>query len=161
MEDWPAVVAKWFDDNDPDASLTRVAPSGNSPERISSLERTLGVTLPEQMRKLYLAVDGFDLCDKPGEPPTFVKSVDAIPDYAKQERSCLSDTHREFAENYLPFIDFGNGDSAGYVWVSKGEEQTPVFVMVEHEEFRYDPDQSIDDFVRVMPENLAEMFAST
>jgi hypothetical protein len=106
MEDWPAVVAKWFDDNDPDASLTRVAPSGNSPERISALERTLGVTLPDQMRQLYLAVDGFDLCDKPDESPTFVKSVDSIPAYAKQERSYLSDTHREFAENYLPFIDF-------------------------------------------------------
>jgi len=159
MTDWNRVVDEFFLAADPDGEYDRDAPAGASPAAIATAEAAIGVSLPEELRDFYASHDGLGLASRDGsESPRFVRPVSELPAFVEECRSSFEETHPAYAEKYLPFVDWNNGDSSGFVRAADGTWIEALFTF-SHERYLYDAEQDVNEFLQPQADTVEEFLA--
>ena len=156
MANWNALIENFFAKTDPENSSVRIAPNGCSETLMLNSESKIGLSLPQELREFYRHCNGIGLGDAPADLPQFIPSIEALPQFIDYARSSFSGTHPEYASRYIPFIDWGNGDSSGFLLNADGTLHDYIFVF-SHEHYDYDDKQEIDEFLTPFAESLEEL----
>ncbi|EGF24449.1 SMI1/KNR4 family protein [Rhodopirellula baltica] len=130
-------------------------------ERLDDLPSKIGLPLPRELRDLYRSVDGYGLKMDADSmlSPWLIVPTSELADFVSSCRSTIADTHENLSRRFLPFIDWANGDSMGYIYDRNGN-LTDGLHMFMHELFRYDADQDPDDFFRSFNGSIADFLES-
>ena len=160
MADWKSVIQNFFDNSDADNSFARVSPAGCPKTAISKCETQTGLILPDELRKFYQHSNGMGLEENESDDPRFIPKIESLPEYIDQCRAAFNETHSDYAERYVPFVDWENGDSSGYIYNSDGT-LFECIVMFSHEHYEYDEKQDINEFLIPFAESLEELLSRT
>ena len=151
MNKWRNIIERVLEESAAEEAGHPVALPPVTSSDIETFESQIGKRLPDDMRDLYRTANGFGMSNSEDGAPDYVKPLHLIYAYAKQECEHYGETHPEFADSYLPFVDLGNGDSIGYYWGDPTDSSTAILVLVAHEDYQYDSEQDVAEFVREMP----------
>lgn len=156
MPDWKHVVNDHYGvAYDRDAFKLIVNPPA-SLVQIESVESELGFTFPEEWRSLYLVMSGFGVA--PRKSPEFAfnlfPSLDSLLQFVASIRDVISTTHPAIALQFVPVINFANGDAVGYL----DNDADSKLHMFSHEAFQYDVDQDYCDFLYPIEAGTIEAF---
>ncbi len=130
-----------------------IGPPAN-PEAITELEREVGRRLPPEFHELYQALDGFGVVTADGELWLFTPLA-KIARSAAAAGTWFADSHPSLAKRYFPFIDWGNGDSSGYLFSEEGDLLPGIWIF-EHEMYGFDASQPASAFLVKFAKNLQE-----
>ncbi|MEO0416567.1 MAG: SMI1/KNR4 family protein [Verrucomicrobiota bacterium] len=156
MHDWHKIIAKHhllF--HGKDAFLPRQGKPMKK-THLREIEKDLGFEFPEDVFSFYLQMNGYGLehCEK--EISTwFVIPADQIAD-VKAELADEMEMHPELAKDFIPVIDWDNGDYEGFI---KGEPKT--LFSFEHEFYDFDAEQPVDEFLEPTEETFFEFISHT
>jgi len=157
MANWSKIIAAHHAKahaNDGYALVTRPAASD---EQLEQLAGSLGITLPGEFRDLYSTCNGFGVAGDAelDEPWWFFRPTDQIESFAGDVRDWFAETHQKFADRFFPFIDFANGDGIGYVVDESGAIIDGLFCF-EHENYKFDAEQDVNEFITHSPVTIEE-----
>ena len=158
MADWSKIIQNFFTNSDPENAFSRISPDGCDESDIATCEAAIGFTLPDELRTFYLHSNGLGLQDNATDAPRFIPNIQSLPNYINQCRTSFDDTHADYAKRYLPFIDWENGDSSGFIFNKDGTLFECV-VMFSHEHYAYDNKQDINEFLIPFAESLEELLS--
>lgn len=156
MTDWKALIENFFANSDPEGTFARLTPPGCDDKAIDHAESEIGLQFPPELREFYQHYDGIGLGDETIDIPRFIPSIAILPQFVADARSSISSTHQDIATRYLPFIDWGNGDSSGYLYNQDGSLFEFV-VVFSHEHYNAVCDQDVGEFLMPFAESLSEM----
>ncbi|MEM9410636.1 MAG: SMI1/KNR4 family protein [Planctomycetota bacterium] len=159
MANWPHIIKSFFDKSDPENSFKRVSPKGCTKSEIATCELAIERELPQELRDFYLYSNGIGLQENESDSPRFIPVIQKLPEYIEICRRSFDETHAEYASRYLPFIDWENGDSSGFIFNSDGTVFDYI-VMFSHEQYAYDSGQDINDFLFPFAESLEGLLRS-
>ncbi len=145
MSEWHKNIVAFhkLDNADDPDSLVLGSPSNAA--TIAVFEKTVGYSMPEEFKALYSEYDGFGTTRK-GEIDWFFLPLLKLPGHAAEVRVGFQQTHPEIAKRFVPFVDWGNGDSSGYVFSESGVPEPGIF-MFEHESYEFREDQDWREFL--------------
>ena len=155
--DWESVLIKYLELSGDDSTLGELKLEGATTDQIDDCEKRLGLTLPTELCEFYLYSNGLMLEEDKSAEPRFFRQIQKLPEYVDCARSSFSDTHQEYANRYLPFIDWTNGDSCGYMVDSEGQYMTEIFIFL-HEHYEYTCKQDINEFLQPFAGSLVNFF---
>lgn len=120
----------------------------------------LGFVPPEEFVNLYLTYNGVGSTsiDSRDEVCWWFRRLEDLSDFMKTNRLWLND-HEEVATRYFPFVDFGNGDSAGYLKTIGNGFENGIFTL-ECSAYEYDPDQEVDEFLKLTDATIEKFVLS-
>ena len=116
--------------------------------------------LPTELRDFYSYSNGLALEDDRTKEPRFLRQIQILPAYVKFARESFAETHQKYARRYLPFIDWENGDSSGYLLDATGAYRPEIFIFL-HEHYEYIEEQDINEFLQPFAESLANFFTQS
>jgi cell wall assembly regulator SMI1 len=149
---WLEMIAKHHAKNHPhDNMLLKIQP-GATTQQIDDLSGALGITFPKEFRELYSACNGFGaMHEKQPEKTWWVfRPIEQIDQFTTNIRAWFSDTHRQYSDHFYPFIDFGNGDGAGYFMETNGKLMRGL-ICFKHEKYEFDKNQDVNEFLSNLP----------
>ena len=149
MTDWLELLTRHHSAAQADSGYEPIFGDPASLECLDRLHSKMGLPLPDELKELYQSVDGYGLRvdEKDNLSPWFIVPTSELFDFVSAQRSAFSSTHKSLSERYLPFIDWGNGDSMGYVFGRDGGLVDGLHMFM-HELYQYAADQEPDDFFR-------------
>ncbi|MEX1041843.1 MAG: SMI1/KNR4 family protein [Pirellulaceae bacterium] len=128
-----------------------------SPDRLEEVEAEIGLALPAELKDLYLSVDGYGV--RMDEESTlslwFIVPSSALPSFVANQREGFAGTHKSLSERFLPFIDWANGDSMGYLFDRDGKLLDGLYKFM-HGQYGYEADQDPDEFFDWFESSIAE-----
>lgn len=127
------------------------------PEQLGEVEAKIGLALPAELRDLYRSVDGYGVkMDAESTlSPWFIVPSSALPNFVSNQRQGFADTHKSLSERFLPFIDWANGDSMGYLYDRDGKLLDGLYMFM-HGQYGYEADQDPDDFFSWFDSSIAQ-----
>lgn len=147
MQDWRRTIREHHDKFHVQPSDKLLIRDGATNDGVDDLQTALGLELPNEFRSLYLQCNGFGLTYEDDDQKWwFCHPIDQIPGFVKQTRKWFDETHPESAAQFFPFIDWANGDGMGYLLDENGEFFDGLYCF-EHENYEFEEDQKIEDFV--------------
>ncbi|RYD49039.1 MAG: SMI1/KNR4 family protein [Verrucomicrobiaceae bacterium] len=152
MNDWRKDLLKFHQGDNPDDSNPPVFGPPATPEAIAAFEKSVGLRMPQEFHELYLQVDGFGQMYN-GEILWYVVPLAELAEHVAGRRDWFQKTHPDLARGYVPFFDWANGDSCGYLF-SKSGAMVPGLFMFEHEEYEFEEDQDPEDFLSLTDESF-------
>ncbi|TWU43992.1 SMI1 / KNR4 family protein [Novipirellula aureliae] len=157
MTNWPDLLTRHHAAAQADSGYEPIFGDPASPESIADVESKIGLPLPAELKDLYLRVDGYGLQMEPESmiSPWFIVPTSEISDFVSAHRGTFADTHRSLSDRFIPFIDWANGDSMGYIYDRDGNLIDGLHMFM-HELYRYDPEQEPDEFIRSFEGSLAD-----
>lgn len=157
MKTWHQRVHEAHERDHKEDGLRLVTGPPASPKAIVDFEHVLGWTLPAEFHGLYQTFDGVGLASGEEETLWLLTPLAKIPQVIADVRTWFADTHPALARRYFPFIDWGNGDSSGYLLSEKGELLPGIWIF-EHEAYEFDEAQPASAFLAAFVGNLQEFF---
>ena len=157
MANWKSIVESFFRNSDPEGEYRHVTGPPASNAALSTVEARIGVSIPEELRSLYLLYNGFGM-QHDDEPGWVIPSLEDLPDFMEKWRLAFSETHPDSASRFFPYFDWVNGDATGYMLQDDGKYY-PFLVTFMHELYRYSASQDIDEFLERGPENFVALFS--
>ena len=146
MADWQKIIHDNHEDNSDDGSKLVTMPPADE-AAIAKLEETLGIEFPYEFRELYQVYDGFGHTREGRDGVIWeFYPLAWIPAFVVFVRSFFEETHPDIACRFFPFHDWGNGDASGY-FVSESGYVLSGFYIYDHERYRGDPAQDMDEFI--------------
>ncbi|GAA5484833.1 SMI1/KNR4 family protein [Haloferula sargassicola] len=139
--------------DDPDSLVLGEPLSGNA---IAELEKVIGFTMPEEFKQFYCEHDGFGTI-RGGQTDWFFLPLAKIPQHAIEVRAWFEGTHPNIARQFVPFIDWGNGDASGYILSDAGDPDAAIFHF-EHESYEFEKSQDWHDFLRPFSSSVLTFF---
>jgi hypothetical protein len=147
MNNWQETIDTFFQCSDPSNDFRHLALPGASAKAIAETEATLGLTLPTELGEFYSCFNGIGMAtDDEPDIPRLIPSLDQLATVITAGRSWLKETHPDWANRFLPFLDLENGDYTGYCLDENGQWM-PCVVTFLHEYYQFDADQDIDEFL--------------
>ncbi|MEZ5324857.1 MAG: SMI1/KNR4 family protein [Verrucomicrobiales bacterium] len=145
MSDWRPLITEFYklDHADDPDSLELGQPA--TTDELDSLDKELGFNMPPEFRSFYGEFNGFGT-KRDGETDWFFVPISAIPSLTAGIRYWFQETHPEIAKRYVAVVDWGNGDSSGYLFSETGEPLEGFFIF-EHESYEFEADQDWRDFI--------------
>ena len=145
MTNWQNLFQRHFDVTSQRDELTELLlGDGVSETKIDSLFDQFGFQPPQEFRDLYTVINGVahNQTDVHG---WWFRPLDSLTEFAESCRLWFED-HPDLASRYFPFIDFGNGESAGYLLDNDGALLGGLFI---HNTgaYDYDEDQEWAEFL--------------
>lgn len=145
MSEWQLLITEFYklghaDDLD---SLELGRPA--TTDDLDSLDRELGFKLPSEFRSFYGEFNGFGT-KRDGETDWFFVPISAIPSLTTSAREWFQETHPAIAKRYIAVVDWGSGDSSGYLFSETGEPLEGIFIF-EHESYEFEADQDWREFL--------------
>jgi hypothetical protein len=159
MANWKSLVASFFRNSDPEGEFRHLTGPPASNAALATVEARIGVSIPEELRSLYLLYNGIGMqADGEADTPRLIRPIEDLPDFMAECRSTFSDTHPDAASRFFPFLDWINGDVMGYMLQEDGKF-CPFLVTFMHELYRHSASQDIDEFLERGPESLVALFS--
>lgn len=153
MRNWKKAVAQFFHNSDPDGEYFHCAPERASTKTISSVVKKLRTDIPDELREFYEQFNGVGLTGDDSESPNFIPPIEQLPDFVKSARSLFPKSHKKYADRYLPVVDWGNGDTSGYMFDEGGTFIDCLF-MFNHETCTNEASQDVNEYLTPVAENL-------
>jgi len=148
MTPWLELVTKFHALDHPDAPETLVTGAPASPADIEALEAKLGRKLFPEFHDFYSTMNGFGT-RQDGEVEWFFHPLESIPNLTEDTRDWFRETHPEVAADFVTFIDWGGGDTCGYLY-GEDADWGDAIVMFEHEAYEADAEQDPNDFILII-----------
>lgn len=157
MTDWNALILAHHAAAHADGDFELIASPGATDEAINQLASELRVSFPDEFASLYTAADGWGCypAGQPAEVSWLFRPLEQIPQFCEAIRAWFADTHPEFTDRFVPFIDFDNGDGLGYFYEANGTIMEGLFCF-EHEAYEADEAQDINEFVTSAPISIRQ-----
>lgn len=157
MTDWLELLTRHHSAAQADSGYEPIFGDPASPESLDRLQSKIGLPLPNELRELYRSADGYGLRVNKEDnlSPWFVVPTSELFDFVSAQRNAFSGTHKSLSERYLPFIDWANGDSMGYVYGRDGRFVDGLHMFM-HELYQYDAEQEPEDFFRSFEGSIAD-----
>ena len=158
MIDWSAVLRRHHAQTQAESGFGIILGPPTDASKLDRITREVKLPLPVEMSELYQQVDGYglQLDDDSSLSPWFVVPTELLTGFVESSRDVFCRTHQSLADRFLPFIDWANGDSMGYIYDREGSLVDGLH-MFDHERYGYDdPDQSPSDFFRTFDGSLAD-----
>jgi hypothetical protein len=160
MPDWVQIVESHHAKSHPNDGYRLVTRPSASHYTLDALKRSLGFEFPAEFRSLYLVFDGIGVShrNEPDETWWLFLPTDQIESFCIDVRKWFRDTHEKYANRFFPFIDFANGDGMGYIVDEAGNPLDGLFCF-EHESYRFDESQDVNEFLSHVPVSIEEFLA--
>ncbi|MBL9153880.1 MAG: SMI1/KNR4 family protein [Verrucomicrobiales bacterium] len=145
MNEWRPLINEYYKlahTDDPN-SLELGKPA--TTEELDSLDKELGFKMPPEFRSFYGEFNGFGT-KRDDETDWFFVPISAIPNLTAVIRDWFKETHPEIARRYVAVVDWGNGDSSGYLFSEAGDPLEGFFIF-EHESYEFEADQDWREFI--------------
>ena len=157
MPNWLKIIAGHHAKAHANDGYTLVTRPAASAEQLDRLAVSLGIALPSEFRELYSACNGFGVASDNELDKTWwlFRPTDQIESFAGDVRSWFAETHQSFANRFFPFIDFSNGDGIGYIVDESGAIIDGLFCF-EHENYEFDAEQDVNEFITHSPVTIEE-----
>ena len=156
MANWLDLVSKSHNRSHPAGEYELVVNAGVDTSKLAALEQKLGVKFPSEFRDFYSACNGFGIkSDDEDQVSWLFVPSEEIESFATEIRRWFEETHPKFSNRFWPFIDFMNGDGIGYVLDDAGGVHDGLFCF-EHESYRFNPEQDVNEFLRQKPVGIEE-----
>ena len=141
--DWKQVIDQHYAVAYDPADFSLAVNSPATTAQIESLEEALGFTFPGEWHSLYKTTNGFGVVPKndPHFASDLFPSIDTLPTFVATARETIAQTHPEDAKQYIPVLDFINGDTIGY----RADSKSDRLHMLSHEAMAYESDKDIED----------------
>ena len=162
MVDWLAIIRSYHAKAHANDGYRLVTGPPASNAALDALQEWAGFQLPDEFRSFYSVMDGFGIADDDrasADTSWFFRPTDQIEPFTKEIRKWFQETHEAYALRFLSFIDFGNGDGMGYVEEEAGRPFDALFCF-NHEAYRFDHDQDVNEFLEYLPVSLQEFLSS-
>ncbi len=145
MSEWRPLITEFYklDHADDPDSLELGQPA--TAEDFDSLDKEVGFKMPPEFRSFYAEFNGFGT-NRDGETDWFFVPISGIPSLTAGIRDWIQETHPEIAKRYVAVVDWGNGDSSGYLFSESGEPLDGFFIF-EHESYEFEADQDWREFI--------------
>lgn len=145
MANWTKLAQQQFDSCKAVDELTDlVLPGGAEREAIVEMARSLGFEPPEEFVQLYSTHNGIG--HKQSEVSSWwFRPLDQLPEFMKATRAWMEE-HEDVGMRFFPFIDYYNGEGAGYFANSKGALQPGLFSL-NTGRYEFDEDQESSEFL--------------
>jgi hypothetical protein len=113
---------------------------------------------PAEFLELYRLHNGIGIpdADIEGGIDWMYLPIQLIPDFSKHVQQWYADTHEYLADQFFPFINYGNGDAIGYK--RSCINQDSLLYIFSHEDYKHDISQPIEEFIYPVSSNLKERF---
>ena len=157
---WNDVLSVYLELSGDESTLSEIKLDGATPEQLVECETKIGMKLPTELRDFYSYSNGLALEDDRTKEPRFLRQIQKLPAYVKFARESFAETHQKYARRYLPFIDWENGDSSGYLLDATGAYRPEIFIFL-HEHYEYIEEQDINEFLQPFAESLANFFTQS
>ena len=157
MADWSIIIADQHSKAHPNDRCNLVAGPAATNQQLDELSESQGIALPQDFCELYLTHNGFGVADddEPDKIWWFFRPTDQIADFANGMRSWFAKTHQKYADRFFPFIDFSNGDGIGYIVDESGLIMDGLSCF-EHENYKFDEEQDVNEFITHAPVTIEE-----
>lgn len=145
MSEWRPLITGFYKidhADDPDSLELGQPATAND---FDSLDKALGLKMPAEFRSFYGEFNGFGT-KRDGETDWFFVPISDIPKFTARIRDWFEETHPEIAKRYVAVVDWGNGDSSGYLFSEAGEPLEGFFIF-EHESYEFEADQDWREFM--------------
>lgn len=142
---WKQVIEHFYSvAYDPDEFVLAMNPPATT-SQILSLEETLGFTFPQEWHDLYATTNGFGVAgkDEPDSAMNLFPTLADLPALVAASREAIAHTHPAEADQYIPVLDYINGDTIGY----RLDDPSCRLHMLNHEAMAYDSEQDVEDFL--------------
>ena len=158
MSDWRPLVTEFYkiDHGDDPDSLELGQPA--TAEDFDALEKELGFTMPEEFRSFYGQFNGFGT-DLDGETDWFFVPISRIPSLTAEIRDWFEETHPDIAKRYVAAVDWGNGDSSGYLFSESGVPLDGFFIF-EHEMYEFEAGQDWREFIAPVDSSIRDFLTA-
>ena len=145
MTNWGSLFQSHFDSTKTRDELTELLLlPGAQISQIQSIVSRLGFDTPEEFLELYSTFNGVG--HKQGENELdWFKQLSSLEEFGESCRMWMEE-HEEVSMRYFPFIDFNNGESAGYMHDENGNRLDGVFFHYTGA-YEYDEDQPWTEFI--------------
>lgn len=162
MPDWTTILKQHHSVAHPDDGFELVLVQPASDKELDALAAKLDIELPAEFRSFYLTHNGFGLSheSEPDAVSWFFKPLGQIESFADSVRNWFTETHKDYAARFFPFIDFENGDGLGYMADVSGGILDGLFCF-EHECYKFDEDQDVNEFLTHAPITVQEFLSQT
>ena len=159
MRDWIKLIGEVHAQSHGD-SMELVTQPGARPDILNDLATRLEIEFPDEFVELYSVCNGSGI-RSPGASDAcwFFRPAEEIIDFTEQLRGWFSKTHGKFASRFVPFIDFMNGDGIGY-GLDADRSVIDGLICFEHERYRFDADQDVNEFLVHKPASIADFLNS-
>jgi hypothetical protein len=158
MRDWTKIIKtfhEWSHKDDEWELVTSLPASG---EQIAEFEASVGFKLPEEFVGLYQTYNGVSIVAG-DERCNFFVALGDLPKHFSEVREWFEGTHPKFAKRFFPFVDWGSGDSTGYMLNERGEP-LPGLYNFEHEDYEFDEGQDPNDFLPSVYDSIEDLLAT-
>ena len=153
MANWKKAVKQFFANSDPTGEFFHCAEGGASARTIQAVEKKLKIRFPDELRQFYEHYNGIGLTNDETEYPNFIPPIEHLVEFVKSARHSFPKSHIQYAERYLPVVDWENGDTSGYVLNEDGTF-VDCFFMFNHELCTDNKTQDVNEFLSPVAENL-------
>jgi hypothetical protein len=122
------------------------------------LKKETNYNWPTEFLELYGLHNGIGSpdADIEGGIDWFYLPTQLIPDFSKHVQRWYVDTHKQLCDQFLPFINYGNGDAIGYNRLCVNDIN--LLYIFSHEDCKNDASQPIEEFIYPISRNLKERF---
>jgi hypothetical protein len=155
MKSWDDLVNESHErDHEGDGFQLVKMPPATSDE-IDSLQKLIGIKLPDEFRDLYLAINGFGVVGKSAEIYWSFIPLDKILGFIASTREFFQDTHPDVAKRFFPFIDWSDGDASGYM-ISPSDRLLPSLFDFQHDDYEFEETQEGSEFLVTATRNIKD-----
>lgn len=157
MTDWLELLARHQAAAQAESGYEPIFGDSASPEAVDRIQSMIGLAFPAELIELYRSVDGYGLeMDLDSRlSPWFIVPTSELFAFVSSQRNAFAETHKSLSDRFLPFIDWANGDSMGYIYDRDGNLIDGLHMFM-HELYQYEADQEPDDFFRSFEGSIAE-----
>lgn len=157
MTDWLDLLTRHHAAAQADSGYEPIFGDSAPLERLDDVRAKIGLPLPSELKEFYQSVDGYGLRMERNSmlSPWFIVPTSELPDFVSAQPSAIASSHKSLSERFLPFIDWANGDSMGYIYDRDGKLIDGLH-MFTHELYHYESDQEPDDFFRSFEGSIAD-----
>lgn len=151
--DWDKIIQDWLALDHENSAMLFGEPSSES--EINSVEAALNVSFPAEFRSLYKVRNGFGH-KYPEETRWSFAPLSSIEALSKESCSWFKETHPDYADRFIAFIDWGDGSTCGY-GLADDRSILPGIYEFDHDLYEFDVKQDINDFL-VIADSSIESF---
>lgn len=157
MTDWLHVLTRHHAVAQADSGYEPIFGDPATQERLDEIQTQIGLPLPAELKDLYRSVDGYGLQLNRDRMLSlwFIVPTSSLPGFVSAQRCAIASTHKNLSERYLPFIDWANGDSMGYLYDVNGSQMNGLHLFM-HELYDHESDQAADEFFRSFEGSIEE-----
>ena len=153
MSKWLPLITEFYKLYHTDPYSLELGPPATAKD-LDSLDKEVGFRMTAEFRSFYGEFNGFGT-KRDGEVDWCFVPISEIPSLTAGVRDWFEETHPDIAKRYVAVVDWGNGDSSGYLFSEFGEPLEGFFIF-EHESYEFEVDQDWREFIIPVDSSIRE-----